>query len=96
MSNETLHILSKGPGCAELLNKCLMTLSADDHLLLIEDGVYWTTNGVANALEAIPCQVSVLVADLEARGISASVGKAVDDIEFVTLTANYKRSISWF
>ena len=96
MSNETLHILSKGPGSADLFHKCLMTLTENDHLLLIEDGVYWATKGVAEALNSIPCSASVLKADLEARGISTTIGKVVDDIEFVNLTANYKRSISWF
>ena len=96
MSNETLHILSKGPGSADLFNKCLMTLTENDHLLLIEDGVYWATAGVAEALDSIPCSVSLLKADLEARGISTTIGKVVDDNEFVNLTANYRRSISWF
>ena len=96
MSNETLHILSKGPGNADLFNKCLMTLTENDHLLLIEDGVYWATKGVAEALDSIPCSVSLLKADLEARGVSNTLGTVVDDNEFVNLTANYKRSISWF
>jgi tRNA 2-thiouridine synthesizing protein B len=73
-----------------------MTLSENDHLLLIEDGVYWATAGVAKALDSMTCSMSVLKADLEARGISTTIGKVVDDNEFVNLTANYKRSISWF
>ena len=96
MSNETLHILNKGPGSAELLSNCLKTICTEDHLLLIEDGVYWATDGVADALDSLPCSVSVLKADIEARGIDASVGDVIDDNEFVDLTANYKRSISWF
>ena len=96
MSNETLHILSKGPGSADLFHKCLMTLTENDHLLLIEDGVYWATAGVSEALNSIHCSVGVLKADLDARGVSNVLGYVVDDIEFVNLTANYKRSISWF
>lgn len=96
MSNETLHILSKGPGNDALFKQCFMTLSADDHLLLIEDGVYWATKGMAGALDSIPCSVSVLKADLDARGVAHSIGESVGDTAFVDLTVLYKRSISWF
>lgn len=93
MSDTTLHILNRGPNQTELLQHCLDAMTSGDALLLIEDGVYWSTAHFTEKLSGV--DLYVLTADLEARGLKEPRGQSVDDDEFVDLTVVHSRSVSW-
>lgn len=93
MSDTTLHILNRGPNQGELLQHCLDTFSTDDALLLIEDGVYWSSSHFTDRLAGI--DLYVLQPDLLARGLTLQSGKSIDDEGFVDLTTIHSRIVSW-
>lgn len=93
MSNTTLHILNRGPNQPALLHHLLDAISDGDEILLIEDGIYWSTAHFAEKFAPHP--VKVLAADAAARGITPATRQTVDDSGFVDLCVKHRRSVSW-
>ena len=91
----TLYIVNTPPNNPERLQACLELLQSDDHLLLIESGVYWASEGLSRSLKELPCPATALECDCLARGVISSLPICNDD-GFVDLTVNYPRSVSWF
>ncbi|PKH23894.1 sulfurtransferase complex subunit TusB [Enterobacterales bacterium CwR94] len=94
-----LHTLFHSPAQCDFA-LLLRTLSADDHLLLLQDGVlaamagsrYWA------ALENAGIPVSVLDVDVAARGLSAQISNSVSQVsynDFVMLTERHSQQMSW-
>lgn len=94
MSKTTLHTLNQGPSRQDLLDCCQRVVSPEDTLLLIEDGVYWALPIFQDQIAAISGPVKVLAADADARGIQCE--EAISDQEFVALSVQHARSVSWF
>ena len=90
-----LHTVNKSPFDRSAFASCLATARADDHILLIEDGVIAAMAGskfepvVKKALGR--CKIHALGPDLKARGIA----KVVEGVEvcdyagFVSLAADH-------
>jgi tRNA 2-thiouridine synthesizing protein B len=91
----TLYIVNTPPNSPERLQACIELLQNDDHLLLIENGVYWASESLSRSLKELPCPITVLECDCQARGVISSLPSCNDD-EFVQLTVDYPRSVSWF
>jgi len=86
----SLHLINK----ASLQNDTLASLSADDTLLLIEDGVYLSHN----LPEQISNPVYALKNDAEARGImffNCPKDFFISDKQFVELVCSHKNTVSW-
>jgi len=97
-----LHIVNKSPAQTTSLASCLR-LAKDGHtLLLIEDGVYAATTGMAAACGIADAtkrlKVVALQPDLEARGVA---GRLIDGVStvgyagFVDLVAEHPTNQSW-
>ena len=93
MSDTTLHILNRGPNQPELLQHLIDACSDGDTILLIEDGVYWSSDHFTHHFAGL--DLTVLQADLAARGVKAAIGEPIDDADFVDLTVAHSRSVSW-
>ncbi len=91
----TLYIVNTPPNSPDRLKACLELLQADDHLLLIENGVYWAYEGLGRLIKDLPCSASALECDCQARGVTSSI-EVCSDAAFVDLTVQYPRSVSWF
>jgi tRNA 2-thiouridine synthesizing protein B len=76
-----LHLVNKSPYDACNLNTAASIMKGDDSLLLIEDGVYAAIKSGKAASLLSGRKVSVLGADLAARGISED--KLIDGIEVI-------------
>ena len=94
-----LHIVNKSPYESNSLAAAVGHMKDGDTLLLIEDGVYAAVKGGAVAGQLEGKTVSVLGADLAARGIAADKlveGVAVVDYgNFVDLVETTDKSQSW-
>ena len=94
-----LHIVNKSPYERNSLAAAVGHMTDGDTLLLIEDGVYAAVKGGAVAGQLEGKTVSVLGADLAARGIAADKlveGVAVVDYgNFVDLVETTDKSQSW-
>lgn len=94
-----LHIVNKSPYERNSLSTAAGLMKDGDTLLLIEDGVYAAVKGGAAAAKLEGKTVSVLGADLAARGIG--VDKLVDGVSvvdyggFVDLVESTDKSQSW-
>ena len=87
----TLHTVNKSGQPLEL---CLRSADEQDAILLIEDGTYCLLNQ-SEPLSA--CRVYVLEADANARGIVCpDNASGINYAQFVELTANYSKTLSWF
>ena len=87
----TLHTVNKG---GHPLTLCLRAMADSDALLLIEEGVYTLLTEQA-ALKGR--KIYALKVDVEARGIPLPESiKAVDYDQFVALTIEYDKTVSWF
>ncbi|MCW8884882.1 MAG: sulfurtransferase complex subunit TusB [Motiliproteus sp.] len=96
-----LHTVNKSPHTSNCLQSCLRTLSDQDALLLIEDGVYAADNHYANQTEALGEEITlyVLKADVDARGLQnrlSSRFQVIDDAAFVDLCVQYPKTQSWY
>lgn len=97
-----LHIVNKSPAQTTSLASCLR-LAQDGHtLLLIEDGVYAATTGMAAAsgiaAAAKRLKVVALQPDLEARGVAGRLIDGVATVDyagFVDLVAEHSTNQSW-
>lgn len=94
-----LHIISTSPFTHDALQRCRDIATAQDGILLIEDAVLALSNA-ARFLEDLPSpHLFVLEPDRLARGMAlpqTPVITAVDYEGFVTLTAQFAKSVSWF
>ncbi|MGI9251072.1 MAG: sulfurtransferase complex subunit TusB [Pseudohongiellaceae bacterium] len=98
----TLHTVNGSPDSG-LLDDCRTRLGANDALLLIENGVFYATDTDANdsASLQLPDSVKcyVLREDCVARGILEHCHARFEIIDyggFVTLCAEYDKTIAWF
>jgi tRNA 2-thiouridine synthesizing protein B len=94
-----LHLVNKSPYERNSLDTCVAYCREGDVVLLIEDGVYAAvkTGAASSRLEGL--DVSVLGADLSARGIAEDKllegVKVVDYGDFVDLVEANERVQSW-
>jgi len=94
MSDTTLHTLNQGPSRKDLLDCCKRLISKEDTLLLIEDGIYWALPIYQQQLAELGCDIKVLRVDAQARGVVCD--HCISDDEFVALSIQHARSVSWF
>lgn len=78
----------------------IMLLSADDDLLLLQDGVLAAVEGneLLRALLQSPATLYVLQEDAAARGITTQISVEVQKIgynEFVELTVRHQQQLAW-
>ena len=100
---DTLHTLNKAQGCRDVLDRCLSSLNKNDCLLLLENGVYALV-GESEFCHIIrkklpDDKIFCLMDDVRARGILHKLPATITCIEysdFVRLTEQYHRIISWF
>ena len=104
-----LHTVNKSAFDNSALGDCLAVVSADDAVLLIENGVYGALNNSPSKLSHIEnikqlsasgTRFYVLQADCEARGLAESAllpaVTVVDDAGFVALAAEASAIQSWY
>ena len=96
-----LHLVNRSPYQHSALHDCLARCSAEDGILLTEDGVYaaLANSPHRSALESSGATIYVLQADLEARGLMSDISPSatsVDERRFVQLTLEYDNVVSWF
>ena len=102
-----LHTVNKSPFESSALADCLAIASADDNVLLLEDGIYAVFGGQQAPHSARIAQLStagtrfyVLSADMQARGVDAvsltAPFKIADDSAFVALAASASAIQSWY
>ncbi|MEM9360735.1 MAG: sulfurtransferase complex subunit TusB [Pseudomonadota bacterium] len=94
-----LHTVSASPASAAFLN-CLRLVTADDGLLLLEDGVYALCDtAVLNTLAKTGVQLYALADHALAAGIGdkheANV-QIIDMQQFVALTERFPRQLAWY
>ena len=97
-----LHIVNKSPAQTTSLASCLRLAKDGQSLLLIEDGVYAATAGMAGvcglAAAAARLKVYALQPDLEARGVASRLIDGVATVDyagFVDLVAEHATNQSW-
>jgi tRNA 2-thiouridine synthesizing protein B len=97
-----LHIVNKSPAQTRSLESCLRLAKDGQALLLIEDGVYAATTGLAAscglAQAAKRLKVFALQPDLEARGVAGKLIEGVATVDyggFVDLVTEHTASQSW-
>jgi len=95
-----LHTVCHSPYQHGALRQCLRLISAPAALLLMEDGVYAATRAAAELVAIEPAiEIYALQADLDARGISATLNPRVtpiDDRGFVELSLHCARMQAWY
>ncbi|MBV1789910.1 sulfurtransferase complex subunit TusB [Marinobacterium sp. D7] len=91
-----LHTLNQAPANAACMASALNTITSEDTLLLIEDGVYWTLPAFASQLANLTGRLVALEADLKARDLKADAVESVDDAGFVALCVSHDKVVSWF
>lgn len=84
-----------------LYSNMLASLSDNDSILLIEDGAYGVLDAHCKIFKDLPDAVGlfVLKADTEARGLSERVSalfEVIDDNQFVELTCQNEKVVSWY
>lgn len=98
--NKSLHTINKSPNQLALWDQCLSALLADDTLLFIENAVLVVTQPtLLNKIKASGCKVAILDCDLTARGLAHLVPDDLTRInmeQFVSLTCEHNKVISWF
>lgn len=89
-----LHLIQKSPFQTNCLEQCLSIASTDDHFLLMSDGIYaLQKNDFVNHFD----NIYVLETDLQARGLAADRKiKTISHKQFVELTLQHDKSLSWF
>lgn len=95
-----LYILNQSHS-SNALHRCLQIAGCDDAILLIEDGVLAAINNsdMASLISSLAkkCEIFVLHADVEARGLSAMILaniKIIDYDGFVDLTIKHSPIVS--
>ncbi len=93
-----LHILNRSPA-AGLLATARDTMSSEDALLLLEDGVFHVRQ--PGELATLPEGVTIwfLAEDLRARGLGKSLPAGAESLDmdgFVDLCTRHNKTLSWF
>lgn len=96
-----LHTINKSPYSHQCLAECLRMCSADDVILLIEDGVYaaLAQSESTTLLLKKAKAVYVLQPDVVARGLNDRISPeivAIDYSGFVQLCADQATSVAWY
>lgn len=94
-----LHTLMRSPWQCDLRGM-IMLLSAEDDLLLLQDGVLAAVEGseMLHALLQSPAVLYVLQEDAAARGIVGQISDSVRKIDyngFVELTVRHQQQLAW-
>lgn len=90
----TLHILNK---LAQPLELCLSALAQGDSVILIEEAVYALLQPELMKQLSNSASLYVLDTDAKARGIAfVDTVSAVNYEQFVDLTVQHDKSISWY
>lgn len=94
-----LHTLMHSPWYSDI-NSLLLLLTAEDDLLLLQDGVLGALEGSSalNRLLASPATLWVLTEDVTARGLAGQISakvRPVDYTGFVTLTEKHQQQMTW-
>lgn len=95
----TLHILNQSSGHSGTIENMIRTVTANDAVILIEDGVYTSLPPHSDSIIKCGVPVFVLDADVKARGLTDKVHpefQIVDDHGFVNLCCQYSKTVSWF
>ncbi|EPJ55927.1 MAG: hypothetical protein OFPI_01790 [Osedax symbiont Rs2] len=96
---QTLHIINKTSSHSDLYTDCFKTLLPGDAILLIEGAVYSACGQQVCDLLKQQVPLYALNIDIQARGLTQRIHSqviSIDDDTFVSLTCQYKKSISWF
>ncbi|WP_432454738.1 MULTISPECIES: sulfurtransferase complex subunit TusB [unclassified Agarivorans] len=90
-----LHIMRHSYASSEF-QACIQQMDVDSHLVLIEDAVYALVKADAK-LVALSAQgrLSVLLDDMQARGLKISSFNAIDYQQFVQLTVSHTPCLTW-
>lgn len=94
-----LHTINSSPLSHFALQNCLTYIGVNDYVLLTGDAVI----AVSAKIEQRPHlfelhkhnRLFVLQVDLQARGLSADVGKIIEYADFVDLTIECKSQLAW-
>ena len=90
----TLHLFTAGLAAATRLDTLLAALSADDCVLLLDDGVLWAAHPRWDAGCAAP--VYVLADQARARGATLQSGiQAIDTAQWLALACQHERCLTW-
>lgn len=97
----TLHTINKAPSDTTLWQSCLSAILPGDALLMMENAVYASRHPDIIQQLARLQNVSLyfLVADIQARGLSQpahSEAALIDDDQFVVLSCQHAKVVSWF
>lgn len=92
-----LHKFSTSPFDSSRLQTHLKYVAEQDGILLCEDAVYLVQHHLARSLGKGSNQVYLLKEDMIARGLTQSQArfKQVDYAEFVALSLEYEKVVSW-
>ncbi len=96
-----LHTINKSPYSHQCLADCLRVCSADDVIVLIEDGVYaaLSESAPAQSLREKNIAVYAVQADVDARGLQRRVAPhiaAIDHAGFVQLCVEQPNMLAWY
>lgn len=96
-----LHTINKSPYAHACLADCLRVCTAEDAIVLIEDGVYAALAGGKwlSALLAKAPAVYVLQPDAEARGVGERIAPAIQRVDyagFVRLCIEQSKMMAWY
>ncbi|GAD04299.1 hypothetical protein AALB_4379 [Agarivorans albus MKT 106] len=84
------------PYASDPYERCLAQLENGGHLVLIEDAVYsWLRDDTRLTVLAQSARVSVLSADVRARGIEVCDSVLIDYQDLVMLTEQHTPSMTW-
>ena len=93
----SLHTITKPPSAAAL-QSCAKFLSEGDSILLLEDGVYYSTDARNWPALLLGTKVYGLKEDFVARGLSKIVDRQVELVDyarFVQLSCEHDKVVSW-
>lgn len=96
-----LHTINKSPYTHQHLADCLRVCSADDVILLIEDGVYaaLTDSEWIKSISAKVARIYALQPDADARGLGDRIATEVNSIDydgFVQLCIDQPNMLAWY
>lgn len=94
-----LHIVSASPYSSDALHRCAALSSAEDGVLLIEDGVLALSHPERCLAPFNPRRIYILQPDAKARGMSSDQQASFTTVDydgFVSLTTQFTKTVSWF
>jgi len=94
-----LHVVNRSPATSRTYQQALAGMSADDRLLLIEDGVQGALPQLVRHYAGLEGRLFALKEDLASRGLLGRCDASVQVIDvdgFVELTEEADRTVSWY